>query len=47
MDKLDVFQDRFGKVDEFGWWDLERSQTDTGTQFTSKDFQEVIYVHIV
>ena len=24
MDKLDMFQSRFGKIDEFGWWDLER-----------------------
>ena len=22
MDKLDMFQSRFGKIDEFGWWDL-------------------------
>ena len=22
MDKIDVFQARFGKVDEFGWWDM-------------------------
>ena len=24
MDKLDMFQSRFGKIDEFGWWYLER-----------------------
>ena len=23
MDKLDIFQFRFGKMDQFGWWDLE------------------------
>ena len=23
MDKLDILKSRFGKVDEFGWWDLE------------------------
>ena len=23
MDKLDMLQSRFGKIDEFGWWDLE------------------------
>ena len=23
-DKLDMFQDIFGKVDNFGWWDLEK-----------------------
>ena len=39
MDKLDIFQSRFGKLDEFVWWDLERIQTDDGPQFTSKDFQ--------
>ena len=30
MDKLDMFQSIFGKVDEFGWWDLERIQNDAG-----------------
>ena len=24
MDKLDMFQSRFGKIDKFGWWDLEK-----------------------
>ena len=24
MDKLDMFQSRFGKIDQFGWWDSER-----------------------
>ena len=38
MDKLDMFQEIFGKVDEFGWWDMERIQTDDGKQFTSKEF---------
>ena len=23
MDKPDMFQSGFGKIDEFGWWDLE------------------------
>ena len=31
MEKLDMFQARFGKVDEFGLWDMEKIQTDTGT----------------
>ena len=22
MDKLYIFQERFGKVDEFAWWDI-------------------------
>ena len=36
MDNLDMFQAIFGKVDEFGWWYMERIQTESGTQFTSK-----------
>ena len=40
MDKLDMFQSRFGKIDEFGWWDLERVLVDAGTQFTLTDFNE-------
>ena len=39
MDKLDMFQDRFEKIDKFGWWDLERISSDAGTQFTSMDFR--------
>ena len=39
MDKLDMFQARFGKVDEFGWWYMEIIKTDAGTQFNSKFFQ--------
>ena len=45
VEKLDMFQARFGKVDEFGWWYTERIHTDAGTQFTYKDFQEDLYVH--
>ena len=40
MDKLDMFQSRFEKIDEFGWWDLERISADSGTQFTSMEFKE-------
>ena len=40
MDKLDVFQSRFGKIDQFGWWDLERISADAGTQFTSAEFKD-------
>ena len=40
MDKLDMFQSRFGKIDQFGWWDLERISADAGTQFTSAEFKE-------
>ena len=35
-----MFQSRFGKIDKFGWWDLEIISTDTGTQFTSTEFIE-------
>ena len=34
MEKLDMFQSRFGKMDQFGWWDLEIISADAGTQFT-------------
>ena len=37
MDKLNMFQSRFGKIDEFGWWDLERISADSGKQFTSTE----------
>ena len=40
MGKLDMFQSRFGKIDEFGWWDLERISADVGTQFTSMEFKD-------
>ena len=40
MEKLDMFQSRFGKIDQFGWWDLKRISADAGTQFTSTDFKE-------
>ena len=39
MDKFDMFQSRFGKIDQFGWWDLERISADAGTQFTSTVFK--------
>ena len=26
MYKLDMFQSIFGKIDKFGWWDLEKIQ---------------------
>ena len=39
MDKLDIFQARYGKIDKFGWWDMDRIQTDTGKKFTSKEFE--------
>ena len=30
IDKLDIFQSRSGKIDKFGWWDLERISADAG-----------------
>ena len=39
MDKLDMFQSRFGKIDQFVWLSLERISEDAGTQFTSKEFK--------
>ena len=39
MDKLDMFQSRFGKIDQFGWWDLEIISADAGTNFTSTKFK--------
>ena len=38
MDKLDIFRSRFGKINQFGWWDLEKISADAGTQFTSTEF---------
>ena len=40
MHKLDIFQSGFGKIDEFGWWDLEIISADAGTQFTPTEFEE-------
>ena len=40
MDKLDMFQSRFGKIDQFGWWYLERISADAGTQCTSTKFKD-------
>ena len=40
MDNLDMFQSRFGKIDEFGWQDLEIISAYVGTKFTSTEFKE-------
>ena len=40
MDKMDMFQYRLGKIDQFGWWDLEIISADAGTQFTSTEFKD-------
>ena len=35
MEKLDLFQSIFGKIDESGYGDLERISAEAGTQFSS------------
>ena len=40
MDKLDMFQSRFGKIDQFECWYLRRISADAGTQFTSTEFKD-------
>ena len=40
MDKLDMFQSRFGKIGKFGWWYLEIISADAGTQFILTEFKE-------
>ena len=47
MDKLYMFQARFGKIDEFGWWYLEIISADAGTHFTSTEFQAEYQTHCV
>ena len=44
MDNIDMFQARFGKADEFFWWDMEIIQTESYMQFTFKGFQEGLSV---
>ena len=46
-DNQDKFQAIFGKVAEFGWWDMEISQIDSYTQFKSKKFQEGLSVLVL
>ena len=35
-----MLQSRSRKIDEFGWWDLERISADAGKQFTSTELKE-------
>ena len=35
-----MFQSRFGRIDQFGWWDLEIILADAGTQFTLTEFKD-------
>ena len=39
LEKLDMFQSRFVKIDQFGWWDFERISADAGTQFRWKSLK--------
>ena len=39
-DNMDMFQSRFGKIDKFGWGDLERISGDSGSKFTLTEFKE-------
>ena len=45
MDKLDMLQSIFGRMDKFGWWYLEIISADAGTQFTSTELQEECQTH--
>ena len=45
MDKLGMFQSRFGKIDKFGWWGLQIISADAGMQFTSIEFQDEFQNH--
>ena len=40
MNKLDMFQEIFGKLDELAWFNMERIKTNTVAQFTSMEFLE-------
>ena len=42
-----MFQSRFGKIDKFGWWNLEIISADVGMQFTSTEFQDKCQTHSV
>ena len=39
-DKLDMLQSRFGKIDEFGWWDSEIISANVGKQLTYMEFKQ-------
>ena len=47
MDKLDMFQYRFGKADKFGWWDIDRMSADAGKKFTLMEFKEEYQTRVV
>ena len=41
MDKLYMFQARFGKVDKFGWWDMEIIKTEMALSLPPSSFSKV------
>ena len=45
MDKLDMFQAKFVKVDKFRRFHMERIKTNIGTHFTSNEFREGLSIH--
>ena len=45
MYKMDMFQSRFGKLDQIGWWDLEIISADVGTLFTLTEFKDECQTH--
>ena len=42
-----MFQSRFGKIDQFGWWYLERISADAGIHFTSTEFKDECQTRVV
>ena len=46
-EKLDIFPEIFGKLDVFGLWDMEITQTDSNIQFTYKEFQEGLSIRVL
>ena len=41
------FNPDLGKIDQFGWWYLERITADAGTQFTLTEFKEECQTRLV
>ena len=44
MNKPDMFQPRLGKIDKFGWWNLERISSDAGIRCTLVKFKEAEFI---
>ena len=40
MDNLDMFQSRFGKIDDIGCWNVDIISANAGLQFTLTEFKE-------